>query len=436
MKRILALALLVLIATPAWAGVITYDSSATATKTWITGALDTIYSEVNGALDTDNLSQGAVTSLDIATAANPLVRGAENIGEYVYTGLVPPTSASLTATTTAGTAYVLNDGDNTLHRVVKAATAKVYTASKDTWVYLGFDGYYKYEEVANDAAQPTTPDNTIIIAKVTTDGTTVTTVTDQRQTTPPNLRVYQDAKLGLVISRDVTDVNSVGIGRGTIDFGSSIANGLRRNIISTDIDFGVSGRGGLAAADSFAAGYWYLYAVADDDNSTGFEGIAGSTTAGVADVDDEKLVGWCYATDASTISPDAFGAYRGLGGDAPNIYSASQSELSMAHAARTSIIIHKAKYYSSGRPVMMHYGVTEDSGSGEITWLSAEISIDSVSLPNSRMYDSLEESGSGTASGTYYTDLNQGTHDIELTATSLNSTTENLTGWYLIVEEK
>lgn len=97
---------------------------------------------------------------------------------FVVSGGLPPTSASLVSTTTAVVAYVL--GGTGMIRTTVDATAKTYTASKDTYVDLGADGTYTYVEVANGAGTPAVTANCTRLAKVVTNGTSVTSVTDLR----------------------------------------------------------------------------------------------------------------------------------------------------------------------------------------------------------------------------------------------------------------
>ena len=344
MKRIAIVIGILLMATNAMAGLITFDSSAVLTRSYLNNTFSTIIDEMNGSIDTDNLASSAVTSNDIATAVNPLVRDAENIGEYVYTGLLPPTATGLASTTTAGTAYVENDGDDTLHRVVKAATAKTYTASKDTYVYLDFTGTYSYEEVANNAAQPTTPDNSILLAKVVTDATDVSSVTDLRQTTPANLRIYLDYARGCTISRDADDVDKINITRGEIELAST--DKVRRNTSSTSVNFGTTGRGALDTGSLAANQFYYVFAVADDDNSTNFECIASISSTDATGVTGERLIGWCYPASSSIISPDSVGGYKGRGEPFVNVASVSVDSTTVNGA--TPAYFKDMMFYTSG----------------------------------------------------------------------------------------
>jgi hypothetical protein len=65
-----------------------------------------------------------------------------------------------------------------------AGSTKLFTASKDTYVYANASGVLTYSEVANGAAKPTQTDigeDSEFLWKVVTDGSNITTVTDLRQ---------------------------------------------------------------------------------------------------------------------------------------------------------------------------------------------------------------------------------------------------------------
>lgn len=439
MKRFfLALAVL-LIAANAQASIITYDSTATIARPWLIRTFNILYDDYNGEINSDNIVQGGITSLDIATPANPLVRDAENIGEYVYTGLLAPTATGLASTTTAGTAYVQNDGDATLHRVVKAAEAYTYTASKDTYVSMQYTGKYDRNPQANGAAQPATPSNSIMLFKAVTDGSDVTTVTDLRQTSPPGLRIYEDLKHGLVISRDASDVDAITIGRGEIEFGAD--NGkVRRNTSSTSVDFATSAAiGGLDAGSMVANTHYYLHAVADPDNSTGFKGIASLSSSDPAVVTTTaRLVGWCFATATTTISPDAVGAYRGRSGDAPNVYASRQDGLTLAVGAKTAVSLHTAQYVASGiRPIKIDYMIIGDSAGA--TDLYGEVSKDGAQVDGtfiSQSLDNLSQGHSCISNSVILKDVAGEIHTFDLTATNLSAgTSYDVKAWSLIIQE-
>ena len=123
---------------------------------------------------TIEITKTLIRSTDFSTAVNPTTRWNNLMPDYVYSGGLAPTSTSLVSTITACVAYV--EGV----RVSVAATAKTFTASKDTYVDLDTSGEYQYSAVNNDAAEPDVADNAIRMFRVVTDETKVTTVTDFR----------------------------------------------------------------------------------------------------------------------------------------------------------------------------------------------------------------------------------------------------------------
>lgn len=123
------------------------------------------------------LTQNAsLTTSKLDANANPENRWNEAFNDFVFTGLTIPDTANLSSTTTTGTAYINGV------RVVKGATAKTYTASKDTYVDVSDNGVYTYGEVSNGGAEPSVAANSIRIAKVTTDSSQIQESTDRRVT--------------------------------------------------------------------------------------------------------------------------------------------------------------------------------------------------------------------------------------------------------------
>lgn len=95
---------------------------------------------------------------------------------FVVSGLTIATSATLASTILAGSAYVSN---GTYRKLVQklTATAKTFTASKDTYVDMDASGNFYYVEVANGAtAGMTLTANCIRIACVVTSATAITKV--------------------------------------------------------------------------------------------------------------------------------------------------------------------------------------------------------------------------------------------------------------------
>lgn len=167
-----------------YADTFTVDSLVSAddvTMSWLNGFKNTVIDALNS-FPGENIEASSITTAAFDNNANPEYRWGESFNEFVYTGLLAPTAAGLSTTTTAGIAYIKEDSTSKMIRVVKDATANTYTASKDTYVDLSTTGTYTYSEVALGAATPAVAANSIRLFKVVTDATDVTTVTDLRVT--------------------------------------------------------------------------------------------------------------------------------------------------------------------------------------------------------------------------------------------------------------
>lgn len=96
----------------------------------------------------------------------------DNAGSWVVSGGIIAQSAGLIGTFSDIAYYVLG------LRYTKLSEAnKTYIASKDTYVDIGIDGVVDYNDVANGAAAPTLAANHIRLAKVVTNGSAITSVT-------------------------------------------------------------------------------------------------------------------------------------------------------------------------------------------------------------------------------------------------------------------
>lgn len=99
----------------------------------------------------------------------------EAFNDWVYYGLIMPTSATLSSTTVSGVGYVHGN------RIVKDDTPHTYTASKWTWVELDPEGTYRYVEGIIGNTDPATANvNSMRIARVSTDATAVIAIRDDR----------------------------------------------------------------------------------------------------------------------------------------------------------------------------------------------------------------------------------------------------------------
>ena len=378
MKRGLIFLALLSLCSTAQAGIISYDQFASSTTiVQLNTAMNTAYNAINGGISSANITNLTIVSEDIAASANPIVRDNELIGDIIYTGLLPVTSTDLTSNISAGTCYVNGN------RIVKDATAKTYTASKDTWVFIDQNGAYSYSAVNNSAAQPDTPTNSVLLAKVVTDTDNITSVTDYRQLTPSNLRIYQDYIQGCVLSRDAATATKISIDVGEIELGNTSGK-VRRNTAPVYVDLSTTGRGALDTG-TLAAGYYYLHAISDDANSTNYEAIGSTSRTSPTGYSGTRLIGWCYANSASNISPDSVGAYRGKGGDAPNIAKRQSIEnITIDDTAYgTDFDATSMRMFTSGRPIMVTGQINMLNPAGDPGMVSFTVNIDGVSVDSS-----------------------------------------------------
>ena len=95
--------------------------------------------------------------------------------DSVVSGLVVTQDALLDGDISAGVAYI-----DQAEATITGVTAHGFTVSVDTYVDVTAASSYTYVEVATDAAAPALTADSIRIAKVATDGTTITAITDLR----------------------------------------------------------------------------------------------------------------------------------------------------------------------------------------------------------------------------------------------------------------
>lgn len=326
LKKLLFI-LILLLPTSLFAGTISFDQLAVSTDLTTTkynSDLNRVYQKVNYDIDNTNVKADTLLETNCGDDMNPRIRTYEGAScEFVYTGLLPVTGASLTTNIASGTAYPLG------YRVVKSsATPKTYTASKWTWVDIDINGDFQYSEVAIGGVTPAVAANSIRLAKVSSDATTVNTVTDLRVTscTSGPFDIIADATgeadLGdilsqgsvtgfhngfQVVTKDATTVN--------LYPGSAYINGEYRALTS-NLDIPVtaaspaSGTSGLDTGSIAGNTRYAVYGVADLDGvtpptgvlSTSFSTPTGATNYLRLGEVSTDLAGTFLSADATSIS--------------------------------------------------------------------------------------------------------------------------------------
>ena len=437
MKKLLIMVCMAMVAIPCYGDTITFDNLTSFNDLTVpiyNNTLNKLYVKVNTNIQSDNIADGSIMSDDFATASNPLVRDNDNIGEYVKSDLDLNTGDDGAVGVDSGVAYTTGPG-NTLHRVVTASSSTYdnfpgWTTGTTNYIYLDYAG--KFTARVDGVEQS----NTILLGTVVvTAGGTISSVDESsRQTTPPNMRIYQDFVQGLAVSGDSNDTDVVTIGRGTIDFGSSVT--IRRNTSALVLDFDddLDTDGTVQSSE----GFYYIWAYPNTSNTSNYAGVLSASSSTVTTVDDERLIGWCYLSGAAAVSSDSVGSNKAIGSAAPNIVHVEGTS-NVITSATTAEQVELAKFYSSGRPVEITFTNNVSASNAGDTIFSV-ISIDSVGYESSVSAIDCENDasdGRGTNTSKWAGNLGAGEHTVQ--AKWWNGTGANeIRSWsrMLIIEEK
>lgn len=183
MKKLFLIFLLMFVTTPVWGAIVSPDYTFVANDVYSSDFHTRLNRDITqltigiNNVESVNIANDTLAEADMADEINPRIRTYESAYCEKISGLLPTTSGSLSTNFPTGTAYPLG------YRIVKnSATAHTYTANRWTWTYIDQNGDFQYQEVAIGGATPSTPANSIVIARVSTDATTVAAVTDLRLT--------------------------------------------------------------------------------------------------------------------------------------------------------------------------------------------------------------------------------------------------------------
>lgn len=158
----------------------------------VNGPFNAILGVLNGNIDDQNVKPGSLPWSVMDSFSNQIPASAmqdsgnlekfredSNIS-FIPDGLIWSATTGLAGAMTSGS-YYSNSG---ILLPITAIVSRTFTASKDTYVSIAQNGAIAYSEVANGAAQPSLPSNSNWLAKIVTNGSTITSVTDLRQTVP------------------------------------------------------------------------------------------------------------------------------------------------------------------------------------------------------------------------------------------------------------
>lgn len=347
MKKILCVMLMLLFSSPLYAGIISRDniiSGADVTITKLNADWNRIYDEFNGRIDSDNIGDNTIIDNDLSAAIKFENWYYESLGDWTYTGHLPAADSDLTSDISAGTSFVRGQ------RIVTSATSHTYTASKDTWTYIDKNGTFQFSEVANGAAQPTTPANSLLLATVITDADNITSVTDHRNVTPTGLRVYTDYRTGCIVSYE--SATTVSVSRGEIELGSSTSAGKRRNTLSITLDITTD----LDTGSEAASTQYFVWVYPDSDNETNFLGKISVSSSDATGITNERLLGHFWNDASSNISGSSVGCYKGDGSGVPNIVKrVGLDDITTTSLTAVPLPEMDIRFRSSGRPVKIEF---------------------------------------------------------------------------------
>lgn len=263
---------------------------------------------------TTQILNGTIKAEDMADEASPVVSRNEGAvcADFIYAGLLPDTSASLTSDISAGTGY-----PNGVRITKASATAKTYPASKWIWLDVDTSGDFHYTETAWGAADPGVFANSARLARVSTDASTVNSVLDMRITscTTGPFSIIADATGESTLS-DVLKYGGGGVRNGmaivsgdassvVITPGSIYINGQYRTLttnltVPTNVT-GVStaGTSGIVGGGVAANTTYFVYAAADQDAIKAPVGILSSNATTPPGVTNYRKIGQVVTDEGS-----------------------------------------------------------------------------------------------------------------------------------------
>ena len=422
------------------------DSSVTHLNTFRTTVVDVVNGQIQGSAttgSTTNILADSIGELDMGDEVNPRVRDAELLGigtdstsaqeSYVFTGLTPADDSDLSSDISAGTAYING------YRVVKTATAKTYTASMDTYVDLSQTGVYTFSEVSVGSAAPAVASNSARLAKVTTDGTEITAVTDLANRILPGVIIPVNYRSGMFVSRDSTTTVTVEPGVVEINDSTITKSTTTTLTISTAGDW--AGGTSLRATSTMGfvgisdAGSIKLHTTAPTNQNYDLTVTAGKKRYATWSATVYRVIGWFYMNATGSGELDTYGVGNIKEGDIANTITRSNPAANNAvndTAYGSDITNTDMTFYSSGGRIRADYNSYMTlNGSAQASWFI--IDIDGVDKLNSERRDHSSDNGQSISTFLEET-FSQGTHTFAVQA-SVDAGTTNFRANTVSVEE-
>lgn len=379
---------------------------------------NTIVNAINGNIEggSQNIKAGSINSQELAQAVSPIVRWSDSFNDYTVSGMLGVTDSDLTSDISAGVSYVKG------YRVVTGATSHTYTASKDTYVYIHKGGYFVYQEVANGAAAPSTPADTLLLFKAVTNGTAITSISDLRTTsiqiTTTTTNFPADYRNQCFMSRDTTTTIHAEAGQvaiGTTVYSRTTDGSTKSLATATNwIEGSVPATNGTIYVYAYndAGSSWdYKFASADPIYSDASANTAGVLRYYATGGTTYRAIGWAYK------SADAVQLYQNSdfkdAGTANFIERFNATQVTTASTSYVNDNFADMKFYSSGGPVEIIYQTQLNNDGTSLSFIA--LAIDGTTITGTEV-GMLGGSSSAHNVGVtaYWTGyLAQGTHTIQ-----------------------
>lgn len=437
MKKLLGL--LLLICTPAFAGTISLnsisaDSNLGTFNTNFTTVSNVINGNIEGTADAgasvSNIKADSVAEINMYDDANPRVRDGEllNItydtvsggvltqGAIVESGCAPATSGTLTSDISACVAYVNG------YRVSKGATSETYTASRDTYVDLSQSGVYTLSAVANGATQPSVAANSVRIAKVVTDGTTISSVTSLYTTRIAGLVIPANYRVGYGISLDSSaPTTTMTVQPGSVEINNTIISKTTASTLATSTTGDWAGGASLRATSTYgyvgidASGNIKLHTTAPAYDNYAVSSTAGKKRFATWSSTVYRILGWFYmdASGSGNLNDYELGNLKeGDVGNGVARYDHTTDTINDT-AYGSDLTNTTVNFYSSGNPVLIEFN---GSGTDFANDISFVLAINSITRDGSECIGWTTAGGGGFSRPAFLQKLNQGTYAIKAQA--------------------
>lgn len=375
-KKLILVTLIFISSHSAYAGQISVpsfsaDSNVAHLNTFRTTVVNVINGSIEGSTDggstVSNIAADSLYEINMANDANPRVRDSELLGittdntttqsTFVYSGCTPAVDTDLTSDISTCVAYVNG------YRVTKGATAQTYTATRDNYVDISQAGVYTVSAVTVGASAPSVASNSARVAKVTTDGTQILSVTDLANRRLPGLVTPANYRTGLVMSKDSS--TTVTVQPGSCEINNTMLSKTSATTLTLTTAGDWAGGVSLRAANTMGfvgvdvSGNLKMHTTAPTNSNYAVSLTAGKKRYATWSSTVYRILGWFYMDGAQIVET----ASNIKEGDVSNTVISNditQLTLSGGSFVNSSML----NFYNSGGNVLLYASISGDTSVG------------------------------------------------------------------------